>query len=186
MPLSPPVAGRDPIHTRAITTSSFARADGMWDIEGHLTDVKAYAFDNRYRGRVEAGEPVHDMWIRLTVDEAYVVRAVEAVTDTGPFEICPAITPAFQALVGLTIGPGWNRRVRERLGGVKGCVHLVDLLRPIATVAYHTVRWSRARPGAEPAGEPQRRPRPPINSCHAWASDGEVVKRDFPEHYSGT
>lgn len=179
MPLSEPNLAREPVHTRAITCSSFAREDGLWDIEGHLTDVKAYGFDNEFRGRIEAGEPMHDMWLRLTVDGEFMVRAVEAVTDAGPFALCPAITPAFDALIGLKIGPGWNRRVRERLGGSKGCAHLVDLLRPMATVAFHTVRWSRG--GTKPD-----RPRPPINSCHVWASDGELVRTEWPDHYSGS
>ena len=181
MPLSPAV-GRKPVHTRAIECSSYARDDGLWDIEGHLTDVKAYAFSNKFRGEIQPGEPLHDMWIRLTVDRDFIIRAVEAEIDAGPFEICPAITPAFDKLKGLKIGPGWNRRVREAVGGVHGCTHLVDLLRPIATVAYHTVRWSDSAPGA---AKPARR-RPPINSCHAWASDGEVVRNEFPELYTGS
>lgn len=181
MPLSTPAVGRTPVHTRAIECSSFARDDGLWDIEGHLTDVKAYAFTNEYRGEIKAGEPLHDMWIRLTVDADFVVREVEARIDAGPFELCPSITPAFERLKGLRIGPGWNRRVREELGGPRGCTHLVDLLRPMATVAYHTVRWSASAPGArKPA-----RPRPPIDSCHMWAGDGDMVRRRYPEHYTG-
>ena len=183
MPLSSPAAGRKPIHTRAIECSSYARDDGLWDIEGHLTDVKAYAFTNKFRGEIQPGEPLHDMWIRLTVDGDFIIRKVEAVTDAGPFEICPAITPAFAKLEGLKIGPGWNRRVRETVGGVQGCTHLVDLLRPMATVAYHTVRWSSSAPRA--TAKPAKR-RPPINSCHAWSSEGEVVRGEFPEFYTGS
>ena len=183
MPLSSPAIGRKPVHTRAIECSSYARDDGMWDIEGHLTDVKSYAFKNRYRGEIQAGEPLHDMWIRLTVDSGFVIRKVEAVIDAGPFEVCPAITPDFTKLEGLKIGPGWNRRVRESVGGVNGCTHLVDLLRPMATVAYHTVRWSDSAPGKK--AKPAKR-RPPINSCHAWSSNGEVVRTEFPELYTGS
>lgn len=189
MTLSASPVGRAPIHTRAIECSSFSRDDGLWDIEGHLTDVKAYAFDNKFRGTIEPGEPLHDMWIRLTVDRDFVIQAVETQIAAGPFEICPAITPAFQKLVGTKIGAGWNRQVRERVGGVQGCTHLVDLLRPIATVAFHTVRWSDSSPKAKKsqAGKTGKksRPRPPLNTCHAWASDGEAVRTEFPEFYTG-
>lgn len=180
MPLSPPVA-RKPIHTRAITCSSYARDDGTWDIEGHLTDVKSYPFPNAFRGEIKAGEPIHDMWLRLTVDRDIVVRDVEAVTDAGPFAICPAIAPAFRKLIGTQIKPGWRKVVFGLLGGTRGCTHLVDLLGPMATVAFHSVRWSRNdpdRPRTEKA-------RPPIDTCHAWASDGEVVKTHYPEYYTG-
>ncbi len=180
MPLSETVLEREPIHTRAIECRSFRRSDGLYDIEGHLTDVKAYAFLNQFRGEIQAGEPLHDMWLRLTVDRDYTVCGVEAVTDAGPFALCPAILPAFQKLKGLKIGAGWNHRVRQRLGGVEGCTHLVDLLRPIATVALHTIRWSRA---SASDGKGARSPKPPLNTCHVWAEDGELIRTQFPDFY---
>lgn len=184
MPLSTPDVARDPIHTRAIECSSFRRADGLWDIEGHLTDIKAYAFTNAFRGEIKPGEPLHDMWLRLTVDADFIVRAVEVTTDAGPYEICPAILPSFQKLKGLKIGPGWNRRVREHLGGARGCAHLVDLLRPLATVAFHSVRWSDSAP-ANQDREPKKTDRPPLNTCHVWAADGEMVRQEYPDYYRG-
>mgnify|MGYP003646043246 CR=1 FL=1 len=93
MPLSQVTVERDPIHTRAIECRSYRRADGLWDIEGHLTDIKAYPFLNSFRGEVLPGEPLHDMWIRLTVDRDFIVQNVEAVTDAGPYALCPAILP---------------------------------------------------------------------------------------------
>ena len=65
MPLSSPVA-REPIHTRRIECRGYRRADGLWDIEGHLVDTKAYAFMNRHRGEVKAGEPVR--WSDVAFD----------------------------------------------------------------------------------------------------------------------
>ena len=103
MPLSPP-APREHRHTRQIECRGYRREDGLWDIEGHLTDVKSYAFDNAFRGRVEAGVPVHDMWVRLTVDAALKVHAAEAETIAGPYRICPQAAPAVEQLAGLTIG----------------------------------------------------------------------------------
>ncbi len=180
MPLSPSVV-RTPVHTRRIECTSYQRADGLYDIEGHLTDVKSYAFKNEYRGEVKPGEPIHDMWLRLTVDDDMVVRDVEAKTDAGPYAVCPAINPAFAALKGVAVGPGWNRKVRELLGGVRGCTHLVDLLGPLGTVTLHTVRWSRSAPNAKPRAPSK----PPLNTCHAWASDGEIVRREYPTLYTG-
>lgn len=185
MPLTDPDPEREPIAAREIACRSYRRSDGLWDIEGHLTDVKAYPFSNAFRGRIEAGEPLHDMWLRLTVDADLVICGVEAVTDAGPYEMCPAILPSFQKLTGLKIGPGWNRRVREHLGGVRGCTHLVDLLRPLATVALHSVLWSRSSPANRDDTTEKVAQRPPLNTCHAWASDSEVVRAEFPEHYTG-
>ena len=186
MPLSAIDIDREPIHTRAIECRSFRREDGLWDIEGHLTDVKAYAFKNEFRGEVKPGEPLHDMWIRLTVDKDFIVQSVEAHTDQGPFELCPAILPHFQKLKGLKIGPGWNRRVRENLGGAQGCAHLVDLLKPIATVAFHTVRFSNSE--SVNTEKDRKKPvsyRPPVNSCHVWSSGGDMIRTEYPDFYTG-
>lgn len=185
MPLPPPAIEREPIHTRAIECRSYVRDDGLVDIEGHLTDVKSYAFDNEYRGEIKAGEPLHDMWIRITVDGDFVIREVATAMDGTPFAVCPAILPAFDKLKGIGIGPGWSRQIRKRLGGVRGCTHMVDLLRPLATVAFHTVQWSRAAP-KQPGGGEKPPARLPLNTCHAWSSEGEVVRTRFPEHYTGS
>ena len=182
MPLSTPELEREPIHTRAMECRSFRRADGLWDIEGHLTDVKSYPFLNDFRGEVKPGEPLHDMWLRLTVDGDFVVRTVEAVTDAGPHALCPAILPSFRKLEGMRIGPGWNRGVRETLGGALGCTHLVDLLRPIATVAFHTLRWSNSAPANRGR---KMRTKPPLDTCHVWASDGELIRTSYPEYWTG-
>ena len=120
MPLTPP-ATREAIHHRRIDCRGYRRADGLWDIEGHLTDVKSYPFENAWRGEIQPGEPIHDMWLRLTLDDELTVIEVEAATAAGPFPICGAITPAFATLAGLRIGPGWRREVQRRLGGVNGC-----------------------------------------------------------------
>ena len=144
MPLSHPT-DREPSHTSRITCEGFRRSDGLFDIEGHLTDVKSYEVPNEHRGTIEPGEPIHDMWLRLTISEDLTVTAVEAVTDAGPFDICPDITPNFQRLVGLVVGPGWRRKVQERLGGPEGCTHPVELLGPLATTAYQTLFGERSR-----------------------------------------
>ena len=181
MPLSTPHI-RKPIHYRSVQCRSYQREDSLWDIEGHLVDTKSYAFPNRERGEIAAGEPVHEMWLRLTVDDELRVHEVEATTDAGPFSICPAITDQFKKLRGLRIGRGWRRRVNELLGGVKGCTHLVELLGPVATTAFQTIYPIKSR--REKSATGGKKP-PIIDSCHALASDSEVVKRHWPEFYNG-
>jgi hypothetical protein len=163
----------------------------LWDIDGHLTDTKTYGFSNHFRGELPPGAPVHDMWLRLTVDDKLVIHAVEAVTEAGPYDVCPSIAPNFQRLVGPRIYPGFHKQVRDRLGGVQGCTHLVDLLGPLATTAYQTVFPYRAREDEERVARGEiaprslgRRPKL-VDSSHAFASDGEVAKRYWPAFYTG-
>ncbi len=179
MPLSPPAARRH-VHTRTIECRGYEREDGLWDIEGHLVDVKTYGFEKRDHVRVEAGEPVHEMWLRLTIDDDLEIHGAEAVTDHAPTSLCGAITANFSGLVGIRIGPGWRRKAHEVVGGVKGCTHLVELLGPLATVAYQTL-WPLKSMRAGKVDSP-----PFLDTCYAYASDGELVKKRWPKAYTGT
>src|SRR5216684_1035443 len=191
MALSAP-APREPLHTRQIECQGFHRGDGLWDIEAHMTDRKSYSFPSDERGEVVAGTPVHDMWLRVTLDDGFHIVAIEAVTDASPYRLCPEITPNFQRLVGLRVGPGFNRKVKELVGGVEGCTHLVELMGPLATTAYQTIfsakhreQRERANGSEETSDKPRKRPRL-IDTCHALASDSPVTKRTWPEFYTGS
>jgi hypothetical protein len=182
MPLTPP-AGRKPMHTRTIECRGYLREDGLWDIEGHLLDTKPFAISNHDRGDIPADTPLHDMWIRLTVDADLLVHEVEACTDQGPYGICGNITDSFKVLKGLRIKSGWTLKTRELLGGTRGCTHLLELLGPMATTAFQAIypvrvqhetdRTLTKRPGL-------------IGGCHAYAADGPIVKQRWPQFYRGS
>jgi len=181
MPLSQ-ASEREHFHTRRIECRGYRRKDGLWDIESHLVDTKSYSWQSDYRGEVTAGTPVHEMWLRITVDEDLLIHEVEAASDFHPYHLCPTVIPTFASLKGLRIEPGWRRQVRQRVGGIKGCTHLVELLWPIATTAFQSIfpaRRLRAHE-SEPRGRSEL-----INSCRAFASDSPVVKQNWPEHYTG-
>ena len=185
MPLSKP-APRKLLHTRTVVCRGYEREDGLWDIEGHMTDVKSYSFQNRERGEIKAGEPVHGMWIRLTLDEHMLVHDAEACTDWSPFGICPEITERYKQLIGLHIGPGWNSKVKQLFSGVAGCTHLTELLGPMATTAFQTLLKRRQQQSETEAGAHTNAKRPRIiDSCHAFASAGDVVKINWPQFYTG-
>ena len=92
----------------------------MYDIEAHLTDCKSYGQTNFDRGYIDAGEPMHDLWIRFTVDETMHIRAVEAVSDKTPYKMCPTAAPNFARLAGLQIKAGFLREANKLVGGVVG------------------------------------------------------------------
>lgn len=182
MPLSAPAVDREHLHTRTYDFGGYHRSDGLWDIEGRIIDTKTYGFPNDHRGYIEAGEPIHDMSIRLTLDDNFVIQAIEAVTDHGPFAVCPAITPNFQRMVGVRIGPGWRKEVRSRLGGIEGCTHLVELLLAMATPAYQAMFPVRSK--KESSRPPGKKPAL-LNSCHAFSEKGAFAKKTWPEFYTG-
>lgn len=185
MPLSVSTVEREHLHDRRYEFQGFRRKDGLWDIEGRMTDSKTYGFPNQDRGRIEAGEPIHDMRIRLTLDIHFLVHDIEVSTDAAPFGICAGITPKFSAVKGLRIGPGWKRALKEKLSGVHGCTHHVEMLGAMATVAYQTL-WSKGGRDQDEKKEAESAKRPAIlDSCHALASDSPVVKKLWPKFYTG-
>lgn len=183
MTLSRPTR-REHIHSRDIRCRGYRREDGLWDVEATLEDTKTYSFANRDRGGIAAGEPIHRMLVRLTVDDELVVQAAEAWTAAGPFDLCGAITPVFDRLKGLRVGPGWRKAVLERMGGVQGCTHLTDLLLgPVTTTLMQTVAAARARRHEAASG---RKPPPILDTCHALARTSDVVRRHWPEFHRKT
>jgi hypothetical protein len=190
----PAPAPREKLHERRYIFDGFIRADGLFDIDGRMTDAKTYDFPNDYRGSIAAGDPFHDMRIRLTLDTDFTIQAIAVVTAASPYEICPAITPAFQGLKGAKVGPGWSRILRQHFAGAHGCTHHVEMLRAMGTVAFQTIYGQRekqkresgvSRADGPPAdhGDGQRKKPGFLDTCHALATTSEIVKRYWPELY---
>ncbi|MFZ4756725.1 MAG: DUF2889 domain-containing protein [Burkholderiaceae bacterium] len=175
MPLPPPDPDRTPLHHRAIEVRGWRRRDGMFEVEATLTDTKAEPAP-----WVRADGVLHHMQVRLVFDESMTVRDVVACTDASPYPVCPDAAPGLAVLKGLSMASGWSRTVRERLGGVKGCTHLVELLGPMATTAFQTLAPLRmAAPDVlDASGRPRK-----IDSCQAYAAQGELVRVRWPEHH---
>jgi hypothetical protein len=133
MPLPSSVERRH-IHTRRINCQAFERTDGLWDVEANMVDTKTYDSE-----RGNAGQPVHDMWVRLTIDTTFVIHDVVAAMDAFPIDSCPMAVHPMKHLIGLKIGAGWQAEVRKRIGGALGCTHLREVLAPMATTAMQAM-----------------------------------------------
>jgi Protein of unknown function (DUF2889) len=169
MPLKRSVP-RKMLHLRDIALRGFEREDGLFDIEGHITDVKTYSLGTAAQAGFSAGEPVHDMWLRLTISEDMEIREVETNMDKTPYAYCLGAGPNMQRLVGLRIGKGIMKEVSARLGGAEGCTHLRELLQPLCTVAFQTINRTAPKVVTQ-GGTPDARMR---NSCYSY-SDGSPV-----------
>lgn len=182
MPLADPIK-RKKLHDRQIHCEGFKRNDDLWDIEAHLIDSRTFdcSYDEEHRGGlIKAGEPVHDMYLRITIDIKFVIKEVQAISDATPFNVCPKATAAMQELKGLRISTGWIREVKRRIGPSISCTHLMDLLPSIAATAYQTLFAELE----EKAKIQDKRDKPAIiDTCLALAADGEVVSKRWPEFF---
>ena len=146
---------RTPLHTREVTFNGYAREDGLWDIEGHLKDTKSHPFVTGAKTWTP-GEAIHDMWVRVTLDEHLTIQNIEVAMDSHPHPECPFI--------------------ETHLGGIKGCTHLRELLNNIATAAYQAIPGALFDPD-------QNKPPLYLGGCKSWDFDGPVVMRVYPQFY---
>lgn len=168
---------RQALHHRDITIRGYRRDDGLYDIEGHLQDSKEIDF-KLASGMRHAGEPIHSMWLRITIDGTLTIVDAAAATDARPYAgYCEAIVPEYRKLVGLSIRPGFTNRVRELLGGTAGCTHITELVGSLATAAFQTLAGQGMQP---PDAKPFQ-----LDRCHALRSDGPVAARFYPQWYRG-
>jgi hypothetical protein len=180
MPLSEPVV-RHEIHHRVIDMRAYRRSDGLYDVEAHLVDTKPFDLTRISAPEpLPAGQALHDLWIRLTIDHEYIVRHIEAASDATPFGMCKEAESTLSVLVGERVASGWSRRVKEKLRGTASCTHLMEMLIPMGTTAMQGIRALAAgRPAPLDAnGAPQQ-----LDSCYAFSRHREVVKRLWPLHY---
>jgi hypothetical protein len=180
MPLSAPAARR-PIHRRVIDMQAYAREDGLYDVEARLVDTKPFDFERLGSPQpVPAGRALHDLSVRLTVDEAYVVRAIEASSDTTPYALCKEAENTLQVLVGERIARGWSAKVKGRLRGAASCTHLMEMLIPLATTALQGMRGIKPKHERRPpeGGTPAQ-----IDSCYAYGSSRSIVQWMWPAHW---
>lgn len=175
MPLPAPACAREASHQRTITVSSYRRTDGLWDIEGHLTDVWPHPVPMA-GSTLEAHKPMHEMWLRLTIDNTATIVAAQAVGDAGPYgPVCGAIAPSYSQLVGVKVARGYRDAVRRLFGRTAGCTHLTELANVMGSAALQAM-WDDLR------GPPDQKPFS-IDGCHALKSSGPQVATFFPRWY---
>lgn len=178
--LSPHVQ-RKLTQTREITCTGYAREDGLWDIEARMVDTKPFDVRHpKYGEPKPAGEPLHEMKIRITIDNDMLIHAAEAVTIRAPFGPCAVPPTVFPNLKGLSFNKGWKKSVSGIIGGTRGCTHLNELLGNMATVAYQTVASSEDfmakldKGGFKPFY---------IGTCYSYKESGSVVENLYPDFY---
>jgi len=179
--LDPNATREEELHFRRIDMRGWRRSDGLFELEGRVTDRKPYDFEPWRGGKhVPAGEPIHDMGVRLVFDQELCIHGVETFTEAAPYGECPEGGRALQSLIGLRMTSGWSKEVRSRLGGARSCTHLMELLIPMATTAFQSLsQVNRGRAErVDATGRPLK-----IDSCYAYGAERELVRVHWPQFY---
>ncbi len=180
MSLLPAAPRRQLKHHRRVDVQVFCREDGLWEADATLVDTKTRAVPMA-DGLRQAGEPVHDMVLRVVVNAQLDILAAGSQTRWMPYPgVCDQHGDAYGRLVGLNLLRDFRRQLRERLGGVQGCTHLSELalVLPTAVVQAFAGDVIDTRGTAEGASQPFQ-----IDRCHALRSSGEAVRTHYPRWY---
>src|SRR6185369_687229 len=157
---------RELLHTRRVRYEGYKRADGLWDIEAHLTDIKNHDYHLK-TGVRRAGQPVHSMWLRLTIDRRFNVVEAAASSEAVPYPGgCESIAPAYRQLVGLNLVRGFRQKANEMLGGM-----------PTAAIQSFAGEMKEEQDdGSKPFQ---------LDQCHALETSTETVRTWYPKWYRG-
>src|SRR2546426_202725 len=175
MPLPVQDVERELTHTRRVRFEGYKRADGLWDIEAHLSDIKNHDYHLK-TGVRRAGQPIHEMWLRLTIDRNLTIMDAAASMDALPYPGgCEKITPGYRKLIGLSLAKDFRKKVGEILGGTKGCTHLTEMLSGMPTAAIQSFA-GEMKEEREDGRKPFQ-----LDQCHALETTTDTVK----EWYAG-
>lgn len=191
MGLPPAAPSRQLKHRREIDVQVFARGDGLWEVDARLTDTKAREWQLA-SGRLPAGEALHDMLLRLVVDEEFAILEAGAQSLAMPYPgYCDQYGDAYGRLVGLNLMRGFRHALHARLGGVLGCTHLTEMAQLLPSAVIQAFAGevidvgdgisTRARP-TDPRSEPAPRPFQ-LDACHALRRDAPAVAKYYPRWY---
>jgi len=179
MPLPVSEVERELTHTRRVRYEGYKRADGLWDIEAHLLDTKNHDYQLK-TGVRRAGQAIHDMWLRLTIDRTMTIVDAAASSDAVPYPGgCESIAPAYRRLIGLNLMRGFRKATWELVGSTRGCTHLTELLAGLPTAAIQTFAGEMKEERADGSKPFQ------LDQCHALESSTETVRQWYPKWFKG-
>lgn len=169
---------RTRVHTRSIVCRSFLREDGLIDVEGRFMDTRPFAYQSEWRGPSAAGEALHHMQLRVTLDSKRHIVALTSAMPNTPYVGCDEVNSHFQRLVGLSIGRGFRKAMLERLGDSEGCTHVLGLLTAISAAAIQSFTSSYYAPRKPDSPAPIRifNLDNLVNSCYSYREEGPLVR----------
>jgi hypothetical protein len=171
------------MHRRSVECLGYLRDDGLWEVEARLLDTKPFARQDRRHGLRQAGDPVHDIRLRLAVDDKLTIHEAATTMQVTPYPTCVDVEGILQRLVGESIGKGWRALVRRKIGRLETCTHLSELLGPAVTTLFQTMSNGKNPEGRNSIDDRRDAIEPPffIGGCYSWRTDGPVVAEFFPQ-----
>ena len=172
------------IHNRRLDISTYEFDESHILLIGELNEkslIPCYTTS----GKQYDPETFHRMVIRILVDvSTLTIKEIEVELPCIPHPECKDVKESLSSFKGLRIEPGFSSKVKNKVGGRKGCIHLTGLFLAMAPalIQGHWVYNSR-EPGKS-IFTPEEVEQYLIDSCWIWRRDSphletllkEVVK----------
>jgi len=169
------------IHTRKIDMATYEHSDQSIILEGTLHDERLVDVF-RPTGEKSPSGPIHHMRIRMQVGgPGLIIEDIDVEIGTAPNELCQEALDSLRPVIGLPIAAGFTARIKKRVGGAKGCAHLVALLTAMAPAAVQGAWATMSRKPIDPEHLPIAIERIK-DTCMLWRTDGPFM-REYEKNY---
>ena len=168
--------GARKIHTRCVEVSTYEHDETHLIVEGSLIDRGFQEY------HLETGEKrypgiIHGMIIRLLVDiSTLTIDDVDVEMPTIPRDECAETKVSLDPVKGLTITSGFTLKIKELIGGTKGCAHLTALLSSMAGAAVQGWGVYQLQNPGDAESKRVAMFQAIVNTCRTWREDGPLVK----------
>jgi hypothetical protein len=170
------------VHTRSIEINTYEHDDQHLVVEGCLMDKRTGEYF-LISGEKRPPGMIHHMVIHMLVNiSTLTIEDIEAEMPTVPREECLETIESLAPVKGMRIASGFTLKVKELIGGIKGCSHLQALLISMAPAA---IQGFGAYQSQKPSGYGSNLPliiRFLINTCRPWRENGPLVKQHFKKN----
>jgi hypothetical protein len=163
-----------PIHQRAITIKTFEIDDDSLVIEGTLIDDRLCKTFIYLLSQIVDPKTVHHIIVRMGLSVPdLIIRSINTDMHEVPHEACRDLIHVGDKLVGVSLTQGFNKNIKQVLGGINGCLHLYNLLLSMRSAAFQGffAYCSRVQEDGS-LRQPYFDESLIMNSCHVWSESG--------------
>ena len=175
-------ASEDKIHTRNISLSTYPAKDNCVIVEGILKDDRTVGI---YIATGEKKPPgtIHQMIIRMLIGPpGMTILDVEVEMVDVPRDQCVETMDSIKRLKGLQVKSGFTAKVKDLMGGNKGCAHMTTLVTSMGHEVIQGYYTFFALNNNVAESKTSFEYKKGINSfledtCYVWRKDGPLIKK---------